>query len=122
MIMSGTDAHLAGLGVMPEFSHHDRERWDKPGHEGYLSEPNSYSISRRVARAWEKADSNLDHDVAALPELLQDAGYLTLMTGKWHLGYRAGYLPPDRGFDKNYSLLQGCHNHFAYVRRPSPPF
>ena len=37
MIMSGTDAHIAGLGVMTEFSMHDRERWNRPGHEGYLS-------------------------------------------------------------------------------------
>ena len=59
--------------------------------------------------------NDADHDVAALPELLQDAGYLTLMTGKWHLGYRNGLLPVDRGFDKSWALLNGCSNHFGYV-------
>lgn len=35
--MTGTDCHLAGCGVMREFKGWDPERWDKEGHEGYLS-------------------------------------------------------------------------------------
>ena len=38
MLMSGTDCHLAGLGVMAEYRGMDPERWNRPGHEGYLSE------------------------------------------------------------------------------------
>lgn len=38
MLMSGTDNHLAGVGVMSEQRANDYERWNKRGHEGYLSE------------------------------------------------------------------------------------
>ena len=44
MIMSGTDAHMAGVGVMCEFAEGNRERWNRPGHEGYLSEPTLLSL------------------------------------------------------------------------------
>lgn len=36
MLLSGTDNHIAGLGVMNEQKGLDPERWDVPGHEGYL--------------------------------------------------------------------------------------
>lgn len=54
----------------------------KPGYEGYLNDR-----------------------VVALPELLQDAGYHTLMSGKWHLGLTPDRFPCTRGFDRSYSLL-----------------
>lgn len=55
-----------------------------------------------------------DHDVAALPELLHDAGYLTLMSGKWHLGLKPENGPSQRGFDRSFALLPGCTNHFGF--------
>jgi hypothetical protein len=56
----------------------------------------------------------LDHDVAALPELLHDAGYLPLMSGKWHLGLKPENGPSARGFDRSFALLPGCTNHFGF--------
>jgi len=38
MLMSGTDNHIAGVGVMSEQRGWDLERWNKKGHEGYLSQ------------------------------------------------------------------------------------
>lgn len=62
MLMSGTDAHLGGLGVLIEYKHSEKgaKRWSgKAGYEGYLN-----------------------NDVATLPEILQDNDYFTLMSGK----------------------------------------
>ena len=56
----------------------------------------------------------VDHDVAALPELLRDGGYHTYMAGKWHLGWKDEYIPASRGFDKSWALLPGCSNHFGW--------
>lgn len=43
-----------------------------------------------------------------LAEVLRQAGYTTLMTGKWH----AEELPVERGFDHYYGLTDGCCNYF----------
>jgi choline-sulfatase len=44
--------------------------------------------------------SGVDLSLKMFPELLQDAGYRTLMVGKWHLGVPSDYLPTERGYDR----------------------
>ena len=58
--------------------------------------------------------SRTDRDIAALPELLQDAGYHTLMSGKWHLGWKEGFLPHNRGFDRSFAMVPGSSNHWGW--------
>lgn len=60
MLFSGTDNHIAGLGQMTEHMASADLYKNKPGYEGYLN-----------------------FRVAALSEVLQDAGYDTIMSGKW---------------------------------------
>ena len=66
MLLSGTDNHIAGLGQMAEFAQRHPEKFNnQPGYEGYLNDK-----------------------VVALPEILQDNGYHTFISGKWHLGLK----------------------------------
>jgi arylsulfatase len=92
MLMTGTDHHLAGLGGMTETFRPDFE--GAPGYEGYLNER-----------------------VVALPELLRDHGYRTLLSGKWHLGDTPKTWPAARGFERSFALLPAAHDHFG---RPAP--
>ncbi|MBI5706127.1 MAG: sulfatase [Armatimonadetes bacterium] len=46
-----------------------------------------------------------------LAERLKAEGYATGMVGKWHLGYKDGLTPPDRGFDSFFGFLGGAHNY-----------
>lgn len=95
MLFSGTDNHIAGLGQMAEFAKKLPEKFEgKPGYEGYLNER-----------------------VAALPEILQDDGYYTFLSGKWHLGLTEEYWPIKRGFEKSFTLLPGAGNHYKYFPR-----
>jgi len=91
MLMTGTDHHIAGLGQLHEFTRASPAHQGQPGHEGYLNQR-----------------------VVALPELLSDGGYFTVMSGKWHLGLRPEHHPVNRGFKKSFALLPGCANHYAY--------
>ncbi|RFU27458.1 hypothetical protein B7463_g8879, partial [Scytalidium lignicola] len=92
MLFSGTDNHIAGLGQMMEYMMPFKEYFEnKPGYEGYLN--------------WR---------VAALSEILEDGGYFTLMSGKWHLGLTKELAPCSRGFTKNFSFLPGAGNHHGY--------
>ena len=53
-----------------------------------------------------------------LAEVLKNAGYRTLMTGKWH----AQEIPVQRGFDRYFGLCDGCCNYFnPGPRRPGEP-
>ena len=54
------------------------------------------------------------YDVAAISEILQDEGYHTLISGKWHLGLRPENNPAARGFDRSFALLPGCSNHYGW--------
>jgi arylsulfatase A-like enzyme len=44
--------------------------------------------------------------------LLQDSGYFTAMSGKWHLGEDLEQDPSRRGFQKVYTMLTGGTSHF----------
>ena len=39
-----------------------------------------------------------------MAEMLSDAGYITAMYGKWHLGHTEGRFPTDQGFDEWYGI------------------
>ena len=50
---------------------------------------------------------------AILPELLQDAGYVNYIAGKWDLGALEGYSPATRGFDRSFVNIGASNSHFA---------
>ena len=55
----------------------------------------------------------LNRNSVTIAEVLKEAGYATLMTGKWHLGMEDRELwPLQRGFDKYYGILAGACNYF----------
>ena len=90
MLLSGTDHHIAGLGSMAETIREFQK--GRPGYEGYLNDR-----------------------VAALPEILQDAGYFTIMSGKWHLGMTPDRYPSQRGFEKSFALLPVSFNWYLLL-------
>ena len=87
MLLSGVDTHLNGLGNMNE--------WIAPnqrgavGYEGYLNK-----------------------NVVTLPQLMKDAGYHTYMVGKWHMGKQPDQIPAARGFERDFSLLDGAGSYW----------
>ncbi|KAH8890690.1 arylsulfatase [Thozetella sp. PMI_491] len=89
MLLSGTDHHVAGIGSMAERMTADIE--GKPGYEGYLNDR-----------------------VVSFQEVMRDAGYETMMSGKWHLGLTSDRVPAARGFERSFCLLNGCHNHYGW--------
>lgn len=98
MLFSGTDNHIAGLGQMAEHMQPQVDYKSHPGYEGYLN-----------------------FRVAAVSEILQDAGYNTCMSGKWHLGLSPETAPHARGFDDSFTFLSGCHNHYNYEPQLDEP-
>jgi len=87
MFLSGVDTHLNGLGNMSE--------WTAPnqmGLDGY--------------------EGNLNDRVVTLPQLLKDAGYHTYMVGKWHLGKEPTQIPAARGFERDFTLLDGMGSYW----------
>ncbi len=88
MLYSGTDNHRNGLGTMNGME--TDEQRGQPGYETYLNDR-----------------------VVTFMSLLKDSGYHTYMAGKWQQGYREGFYPLDRGFEKAYWLITGGANHFA---------
>jgi arylsulfatase A-like enzyme len=55
-------------------------------------------------------DSALSLQEATLADHLQEAGYVTGVIGKWHLGSSPDYHPLARGFDEFFGFLHGAHN------------
>jgi len=84
MLMSGTDTHRAGEGLI------DTEVEGAPGYEGYLN-----------------------HRVISLATRLREAGYHTYMSGKWHLGHEEDQSPKAHGFERSFALTGAAADHFG---------
>jgi len=87
LLLSGVDTHRNGLGNMDEWTAPNQR--GVPGYEGYLN-----------------------HSVVTLPQLLKDTGYHTYMVGKWHLGKAPDLIPAARGFERDFSLLDGAGSYW----------
>jgi arylsulfatase len=87
VLLSGVDNHRNGLGNMDEWA--APNQWGVDGYEG-----------------------DLNHQVATLPQLLKDAGYHTYMVGKWHMGKKPDLIPRARGFERDFTLLDGAGSYW----------
>lgn len=52
-----------------------------------------------------------------IAELLSDAGYATVLYGKWHIGSKPGRMPNDQGYDEWWGINEGS-NAAAYTSTP----
>jgi arylsulfatase A-like enzyme len=87
ILLTGVDTHLNGLGNMDEWA--APNQWGVDGYEGYLN-----------------------NRVVTLPQLLKESGYHTYMVGKWHLGKSPEHIPAARGFERDFSLLDGAGSYW----------
>lgn len=82
MLFTGKTNHQAGIGNMPG--------WIRPAQQGQPGYEDALSL-----------------DVLPFPQVLQENGYHTMMTGKWDLGEEPGLYAHDRGFTETLVLLPG---------------
>ena len=81
-LLTGVYQHQAGVGHMVN----DRGR---PGYEGFLNDR-----------------------CATIAEALAPAGYVTMISGKWHVGEEPPHWPDQRGFQRSFGLISGGSNYF----------
>ena len=70
--------------------------------------------SHQAGIGWMTADQGapgyqgrLNDQCVTIAEVLNDAGYFTAMTGKWHVGHEHGVTPKGRGFYRSLNLPAG---------------
>ena len=94
MLLTGVDSHRNGVPNIPEALPPEQQQYEN--YQGVLNEK-----------------------VVTLSTILQDAGYHTYMTGKWHLGHTPEQLPSSRGFDRTIAMADtGADN---WDQRPYLP-
>ncbi|MEM6378892.1 MAG: sulfatase-like hydrolase/transferase [Bacteroidota bacterium] len=86
-LLTGLYSHQTGLGDMTADRGH-------PNYQGYLND-----------------------QCITLAEVLQNEGYLTMMSGKWHLGNDTAYWPQKRGFERFYGIPEGGGVYFHPFRK-----
>jgi len=91
MLLSGVDSHQSGLGNMA--GHMSNNQRGRPGYEGFLNQ-----------------------QVDTVASVLQQHGYQTYLSGKWHLGMQKGNHPVDRGFGRSFALLNAGASYFSDMR------
>lgn len=79
MLLTGVDSHIAGVPNIPEMIPPQQREY--PHYQGVLG-----------------------RNVVTIATLLQDSGYHTYMSGKWHLGMTPDLLPSRRGFERTVAM------------------
>ncbi|KJR87270.1 arylsulfatase [Sporothrix schenckii 1099-18] len=110
MIMTGTDHHIAGLGNLVEFTNYTG--WSR--FDGEPLTDSGKPFDAKPQRGMPGYEGYLNERVVTVAEVLRDAGYRTMMAGKWHLGLKPERSPHARGFQRSFALLPGSSNHFNY--------
>ena len=96
MFLTGADPHESGVGNLTELN-----TKEQMGQEAYMGKFNNRTLT--------------------LPQRLQQAGYETIMSGKWHLGKDDDHTPDKWGFDHSFAMLNGEANHFKQVDKEASP-
>jgi len=77
--------------------------------------PMRYGLQIAVVRPTSQFGLSLDE--RTLPHALREAGYVTAIDGKWHLGhFDPAYVPTQRGFDRQYGEYNGAIDYFTHIR------
>jgi arylsulfatase A-like enzyme len=63
----------------------------------------------------------MPRDVPSLGEKLKAGGYATGMVGKWHIGFKEGLQPHERGFDFHFGFLSGARSYVPNNPRELDP-
>lgn len=75
--------------------------------------PHRYGLQTGVIPS--AATYGLAKDEWLLPQALKEAGYMTAIVGKWHLGHAdRKYWPRQRGFDYQYGPILGEIDYFTH--------
>lgn len=75
--------------------------------------PNRYGLQTAVIPS--AGTYGLPTDERTLAQSLKDAGYVTSIVGKWHLGHAdPKYWPQSRGFDHQYGALLGEIDYYTH--------
>ncbi|MEM7373669.1 MAG: arylsulfatase [Bacteroidota bacterium] len=92
MMISGNSNHVEGMGRMMNTQEKNARYMGMKGYE-----------------------EDITDRIVAFPTLLQQAGYFTAVTGKWHLGWEESSKPANHGFDRSWVLRNAAANH--YIRK-----
>jgi arylsulfatase A-like enzyme len=90
-LMTGLYPHQAGIGDMVG------PKYDSEAYQGYLNDK-----------------------CVTIAEVLKEAGYTTLMSGKWHVGEDKPHWPTDRGYDRYFGIISGGGNYFDITKTKWP--
>ncbi|MFC3417364.1 sulfatase [Algoriphagus hitonicola] len=63
-------------------------------------------------KGFDPAFAGLPVDQKTMADRLKEAGYVTGLVGKWHLGSQEQFHPLNRGFDEFWGYLGGGHHYF----------
>ena len=89
-LLTGLYQHEAGMGAM--VSSIKKEKQPGP-YQGYLNK-----------------------ECVTIAEVLQQSGYKTYMSGKWHVGEREEHWPRKRGFDRYFGLISGASSYYEIIK------
>ena len=69
----------------------------------------------RSILAGHRTATGLPTEVPTIANALQDLGYYTAMSGKWHLGLAEGSRPENHGFDDWFGFMAGCIDFYSHI-------